>query len=148
MPLAVVTEAPPENLSPFHMEEAGFSMLGVDENGRCTPFFSEDALTAFCALASAQDTSLAEWMLNDYVLCLPFEEEQKGSTHAIFSLFPYRKIKKRILPSERERVSYFKKRGLFCALFSLKHEAKSPRRIWHLERFYRQIRQMGAKAKK
>ena len=138
-PLALVTAPTPVALlEKLTQTESGFALYAVDEKGNPSSYLPEGAVSPFCALASAQDTSLAEWVLFDYVLCREVKNEC-ADAQAVFSLLPYRAWRKRVIDKEKKTVAALRKKHLHLTLFTLKNERKSPFARARLRRFYRGI---------
>lgn len=126
IPLAVVTSPVPEGLDArVSRKTPSFALYAVDEEGSVTPYSEEGCLSPMIALASAADTSLAEWILADYVLCDRVESNADVPS-AVFSLYSYRRIKPYLLTHKKADVDRLFGARLFLSLYPHRAERKSP----------------------
>lgn len=146
-PIAVVTEPLPRSVSVLpKLEAQGFALYAVSDAGECSPCGGSGALSPLVAFPSASDTSLAEWILNDHVLCE--EGEEHAVSTAVFSLLPYRHLKPFLLPSAEKQVRALRRARLFLTLYPHRAERKNPFFRRAITRFALQNRQKTAKTKK
>ena len=147
-PLAVIAAPTPDGLlQGLEDEGAGMTLYAVCEGDVLVPLNEEGGISPLCAVAAALDTSFAEWMLNDYLLCLP-PAENTATEEAVFSLFPFRKVKPYLLKEEKDAVLRLRKKKLFLFFYPPKGERKGPICRAVLNRFYRQSWEIRAKRKK
>ncbi len=130
----------------------GFALYAVTDRGEVLPYDLGGALSPLVAFPSALDTSVAEWILNDYVSCVESgenEQREQGVTlDAVFSLLPYRRVAPHVFPEEREGVRSLRRSRLFLTLYPHRAERKNPFFRRALTRFALQNRQKTAKTKK
>lgn len=146
-PLAVLTEdAPASILSRLPDGERGLALFALSA-GKLLPCAEDGALSPLFYFISAADASVAEWIVFDYVLCEPLPPVRENA-RALFSLFPFGKIKRYLLPHARECAHRFHARRLESVLFSLRYERKSLPAVLCLRRFYGEKWEKRINAKK
>lgn len=146
-PIAVITEPKPIWVqAPPAPEAQGFLLYAVSEKGECYPYENGGALSPLIAFPSASDTSVAEWILNDSVLCEKTEEADTAS--AVFSLLSYRRLKPFLHPDSEEEVRALRRSRLFLSLYPSRSERKGLFFRRALTHFALQNRQKTAKRKK
>lgn len=133
----VLLAGTPPCLEEAILEKGSFALLAEDDNGVLAPV-AEPLCAPFFFLTAA-DASLPEWLITDYVLCerLPAEEQVMG----LYSLCPYRMLKKRVWPQMRRDADLRYGRKMATALFSPKREGGILRRL----RYARLARGMAKK---
>jgi hypothetical protein len=96
------------------MREGSIALFAEDADGCFAPL--REPLSAVLFFLTAADVSLPEYLVNDYVLCeaLPEEEWLSG----MFSLYPYRWMKKQVFPHLRGDADRRAARRMATALFS------------------------------
>lgn len=137
-PLALITKpTPKELLNDLPTDAPHFALYAVSEKGECVPV--PEAYAPFLAFPSAADLSLAEWMLNDYVLCTPTEEQESTPT-GLFALFSYARTKRYLIPSQKACAKALRRKRLLVRLYAESRPC--------LRRFYRENWEKRTKAKK
>ena len=155
-PLALVTAKTPTSL-PRRVPtgKPHFALYAVSKDGTLSPYAEDGALSPLVAFASAADTSLAEWILSDYVLCAEEEEGERGEDgeeenvpEGVFSLASYRKTLPYLLPHAHARVKRLRRARLYLSLYVHREEKKNPFFRLALSRYARENWQKRTKTKK
>ena len=112
------------------MPEGSIALFAEDADGCLAPV--REPLSALLFFLTAADVSLPEHLINDYVLCeaLPKEEWVSG----MFSLYPYRWVKKQVFSHLRAEADRRVSRKMATALFAPAREKGLCIRL-HLARF-------------
>ncbi len=115
---SVLLARAPLALNEDAIEKGSFALFAEDENENFTAV--RDPLSSALFFLTAADVSLPELLVTDYVLCegLPPEEWVAG----LYSLCPYRLLKKRVLPPLRAETDKRYARRLATTLFFGKRE--------------------------
>lgn len=149
-PLAVVTApVPPSLFGRIATAKPHFALYAVTKDGTLSPYTEDGALSPLIAFPSAADTSLAEWILADYVLC-GGEEETAGeeTPEALYALSTYQGIKPYLLAHACERVEMLHQSRLFLSLYRHPEEKKNPIFRLRLHRYAKENWQKRTKIKK
>lgn len=147
-PLAVITaDAPQALLDALPPSNGGIALYGVCENNALSPMGDGGALSPFCDFPSAADTSLAEWIISDYVFCHAANDPESAPT-ALFSPYPLRKTEKYLQAAEKENFKSLRRHRLFITLSPPRGETRRPRLRLILRRFYRENLAKKIKQKK
>ena len=150
-PLALVTaKTPPALPRRVATSKPHFALYAVSKDGTLSPYAEDGALSPLVAFASAADTSLAEWILSDYVLCAEEEEdgEETEVPEGVFALASYRKTLPYLLPHARARVKCLRRARLYLSLYAHREEKKNPFFRLALSRYARENWQKRTKIKK
>lgn len=109
----------------------GVYLFYEDEKGRL--YRDGETLPRLSALSAAKDASIPEWMLEEMVLSVPLSETQ-SELSGLFTLFPYRKVRRYLSKHDRKRVRSVQK----CALYTYRTEgfrrdiARVFKALWHV----------------
>lgn len=144
--LAIITKpTPKELLDKLPNDTPHFALYAVGGDGECLP--ASEEYFPYLAFPSAADLSLAEWILTDYITCEAVGADGSAPS-GLFMLFPYRKIKKHLLPSLQKEAKLLRRKHLSLSLYPARGETGRPLRRARLKRFYRENWEKRTKAKK
>lgn len=117
IPTVLLSQDPPL-MDTDTLPVGSLALFAEDENGCLAPV--REPVCAPLFFLTAADASLPEWLITDYVLCeaLPKEERVSG----LYSLCPYRLLKKRVSSPQRAEADRRYARKMATALFSPKRE--------------------------
>lgn len=100
------------------MREGSIALFVENDDGCFAPV--HEPLSAHLFFLTAADVSLPEHLVNDYVLCAALPDEDRVS--GMFSLFPYRWVKKRVFSPLRAEADHRAARKMATALFAPSRE--------------------------
>lgn len=110
--VALAKESPDIDLSA--MPGGSIALFAGDADGHFAPL--REPLCALLFFLTAADVSLPEHVINDYVLCEPLPKAERVS--GLFSLYPYRWVKKQVFSHLRAEADRRAARNMATALFA------------------------------
>ena len=125
-PTVVLTEENKVNCQELLTENGSIRLFAETKEGGLLPF--ADPLSPLLFFLTAADLSLPEWLLTDYLLC-DMKGEEAPEIYGMFSLFAYRRLRKRVMPALLPEADSCYRRHEATALFLPRKEKGLLRRL-------------------
>ncbi len=119
MPLLVLVEKKREKCQELLAKNGSIGLFAETEEGKFLPV--DDPLSPLLFFLTAADVSLPEWLLADYLLC-DMKEEADSEIYGMFSLFAYRRLRKKVISEALSEADSRYRRHEATALYLPKRE--------------------------